>query len=69
MKPVALFRDPFREGDNVIVLCDTWTWKDKYFTELVPANTNFRYFCNEIMKTIVDKEKPWFGIEQEYTLL
>jgi len=45
------------------VLCDTWTWKDKDFSELVPANTNFRFFCNEIMKTIVEKEKPWFGIE------
>jgi len=63
MKPVAFYRDPFREGDNILVLCDTYTWKDGTFKELVPANTNFRYFCNKIMETIVEKEKPWFGIE------
>ena len=24
MKPVAMFRDPFRLGDNLIVMCDTY---------------------------------------------
>jgi len=35
---------------------------------LKPANTNFRAFAKQIFDAKLD-EKPWFGIEQEYTLL
>ena len=43
LKPVAMYKDPFRRGDNIIVLCDAYNWEDKSFTKLIPANTNFRH--------------------------
>ena len=68
IKPVAYFPDPFRGGDNVLVLCEGFCWADTAFTKLVPNNTNFRAHA----KPIFDQgaaEESWYGIEQEYTLL
>jgi glutamine synthetase len=70
LKPVAMFRDPFRRGDNIIVMCESWVWENKDFKQLVPANTNFRHFAKQIWDDAkVVGEKTWYGIEQEYTLL
>lgn len=60
--PVALYRDPFRRGDNVLVLCDTYGFDKK------PTKSNLRFACAEAAECVADLE-PWFGIEQEYTLL
>lgn len=70
LKPVAFFKDPFRRQDNIIVMCETYKWEDNTFTNLVPANTNFRHHAMKIWddKRVAD-EKTWYGIEQEYTLL
>jgi glutamine synthetase len=68
MKPVAYYRDPFRQGDNILVMCDTYQWKDKTCKDLIPANTNFRKYTEEIWNAHPE-EIPWFGIEQEYTFL
>ena len=67
MKPVAYFPDPFRGGDNILVLCTTYVWADEEKSKLKPSNTNFRHYCEPIFEDtkIFD---PWFGIEQEYTL-
>jgi len=62
LKPVAIFRDPFRCGKNKLVMCDVY----KYNME--PAETNHRKQCAEVMKRAADTH-PWFGIEQEYVLL
>ena len=68
MKPVAMFPDPFRGGDNIIVLVEAFQWEDTTYSKLVPANSNFRHFAQPIFDACKD-EKPWYGIEQEYTLL
>jgi glutamine synthetase len=68
MKPVAYYPDPFRGGDNIIVLTETYVWADQSFSKLVPANTNFRHFAKRIFDAGMFEE-PWFGIEQEYSLL
>ncbi|XP_063966742.1 glutamine synthetase-like [Lytechinus pictus] len=62
LKPAALFRDPFRRGENKLLICDVYKYDWR------PAETNFRKTCNEVMDRAADTE-PWFGIEQEYTLL
>lgn len=67
LKPVFYFPDPFRGGDNIMVLCETYQWADASFKELAPTNTNFRHFAKNIFDA-APAEKPWFGIEQEYTL-
>jgi glutamine synthetase len=61
LRPAAIFKDPFRGGSNILVLCDTMS------PDGTPLATNSRAPA----KAIFDKalgEEPWFGIEQEYTL-
>jgi len=68
MKPVAFFRDPFRGGNHILVLTETFIWEDKTYKKLIPANSNFRHYATDIFNANTE-EKPWYGIEQEYTLL
>jgi glutamine synthetase len=68
IKPVFFFPDPFRGGDNIMVLTETYTWSDNTYKNLVPTNTNFRHFAKKIFDSNT-AEEPWFGIEQEYTIL
>ncbi|XP_076281800.1 glutamine synthetase 2 isoform X2 [Lasioglossum baleicum] len=60
--PVAIYNDPFRRGNNKLVLCDT------YHSDKTPTASNKRFKCNEAMEA-VKNEDPWFGIEQEHTFL
>ena len=61
LQPVAIFKDPFRKGDNILVLCET-TKPDG-----TPLTTNTRNAANATFQKDLAAE-PWFGIEQEYTL-
>jgi glutamine synthetase len=61
IRPVAIFPDPFRGGDNILVLTEC------YNSDGSPNKFNYRHECNKLMEA--NKEhKPWFGLEQEYTL-
>lgn len=61
LKPRAMWKDPIRGGNNMLVLCDT------FIPGNGPANSNFRIECAEIMEK-VKEEEPWFAYEQEYIL-
>ncbi|XP_069792172.1 glutamine synthetase-like [Narcine bancroftii] len=60
--PVGIFRDPFTLDPNKLVLCEVRKYNGK------PAETNLRYSCKKVMEQAKDAH-PWFGLEQEYTLL
>jgi len=61
LRPVSIYRDPFRGGDNIIALATT------YNSDGTPNRTNYRHEAAKTMELAKDTV-PWFGIEQEYTL-
>jgi len=64
LQPVRFWRDPFRGGDNILVLCECLHPLSK---KPIETNTRARakvIFANDIVK----KEVTWYGIEQEYTM-
>jgi len=75
MVPRAIFKDPFRKGENVLVMCDVYEppkpgdmLGDDIRDRMKPLPSNTRHACALTMEKYKD-EVPWFGIEQEYTLL
>ncbi|KAK8138959.1 putative glutamine synthetase protein [Apiospora sp. TS-2023a] len=61
LKPVAVFPDPFRGVPNILVLAECWN------ADGTPNKYNHRHECEKLMSTHA-AHKPWFGLEQEYTL-
>lgn len=62
LKPKARYPCPFRKGDNIIVLCDTYT------NENTPLKTNTRFDANYLFEKKIE-EIPWFGLEQEFFII
>lgn len=60
--PRATFNDPFRTGNNILVLCDC------YNKEMETISTNTRYNADKIFDQVLDHH-IWFGIEQEYVMI
>jgi glutamine synthetase len=55
--PQAIFRDPFRRGNNILVICDAYTPAG------VPIPTNKRAAAAEIFaKKEVAEEVPWYTL-------
>eukprot|EP00116_Pleurobrachia_bachei_P009261 sb/3469523/ len=54
LRPVAIFRDPFRRGDNILVMCECYTFDDK------PHPSNKRSECLSVMEKVA-AEHPCVG--------
>jgi glutamine synthetase len=46
LRPVAIFKDPFRKGDNILVLCET------YNNDGTPNTANHRHHANKVMEAV-----------------
>jgi glutamine synthetase len=61
LKPVKIINDPIRKNGKII-LCET------YFPNGDVHPSNNRFLANQIFMRSL-KEKPWFGLEQEYFMI
>lgn len=59
VRPVAIYPDPFRGENDLLVLCDTWLPNGE------PHSTNTRITAKNIFDQSPDLE-PMFGLEQEF---
>ncbi|KAJ0180748.1 hypothetical protein K1T71_004152 [Dendrolimus kikuchii] len=62
LKPCAIYKDPFRCEPHVLILCEV------YHSDGKPAASNNRKYCNNLCE-LHAAEEPWFGLEQEYTMV
>jgi glutamine synthetase len=62
LRPVFVCPDPLRGGRNVLVMAEV------LLVDLKPHPSNTRAACVKTAKKYAAQE-PWFGIEQEYTML
>ena len=63
LKPVFQCPDPIRGGNNILVMCETFL-TDKE----TPHPTNTRALAREAEEKYGNQD-PWFGLEQEYTMI
>jgi len=61
--PAVCYPDPFNDPGDILVLCETWNYDKSQ-----PTRTNNRVKCKEVMSRAKGHD-PWFGMEQEFTLL
>ena len=62
LKPIMVTADPLRGGKNLLVFCEVEN------VDMTPHDSNTRFLCEDVELQFKDQE-PWFGIEQEYTLV
>ena len=62
-RPVRVVPDPIRGAPHVLVMCEVFS------PDGTPHPTNTRAQLREIMSDKVKESQPWFGFEQEYTML
>lgn len=74
LQPKKIFADPFRGGNHILVLCDTYVpplachavadpWEN-----MAPHISNHRAACEEVMKQAT-QQQPVFTMQQDYTLI
>jgi glutamine synthetase len=64
LKPVKIIKDPTRDGSSFLVLCEVFEADGK-----TPHKSNHRAKVREVMGLGGELLDPWFGFEQEYTLI
>ncbi len=64
LKPVRFVTDPIRGEGNYLVLCEVYDPDG-----VTPHKSNRRAELRRVLDAGAAKEDPWFGFEQEYTLL
>ena len=62
LRPVFVCKDPIRSWPHILVMCEVLD------TNMDPHPTNKRDFCSSQEQRTKSLD-PWFGMEQEYTLL
>ena len=62
LKPVRFVRDSIQEDSHYLVMCEVFQ------PDGSPHPSNTRAKLREVLDAGAAKEKPWFGVEQEYTL-
>lgn len=62
LKPVGVYPDPIRGGNNKLVMCEVM------LPDMTPDPTNTRARCAAAAEKYADFDM-WFGIEQEYTFM
>jgi glutamine synthetase len=60
--PRAIFKDPFRRGNHILVMCDTSQ------PDGTPLPTNTRAPAQKIFEKVGDDARPMFAFEQEYSI-
>jgi len=60
LRPVSVFNDPIRKGNNKLVICEV------LLVDMSPHPSNTRAACGEVA-TAVRNDEYLFGLEQEYT--
>lgn len=72
LKPRKIFSDPFRKGDHILVLCDTFLppllGDFEPTDQLQPHPSNNRAPCEAVSRKAAGSE-PMFAVEQEYLVL
>ena len=59
IKPQAIYKCPFRRGNNILVMCDIYEPTGK------PLKDNNRHWAKQLFDKNLDA-KPWYGMEQEF---
>ena len=62
LKPVSFVKDPIRAGENYLVLCEVFN------ADYTEHSSNTRSTLRKYLEQGGEKEDPWIGFEQEYTL-
>tara|TARA_B100000405_G_C16695037_1_gene414233 strand:+ start:339 stop:1361 length:1023 start_codon:yes stop_codon:yes gene_type:complete len=60
LKPVSIFKDPIRGGDNILVMCEVMN------ADGTVHESNHRAALSEVAEKYANQD-AWFGVEQEYT--
>lgn len=63
LKPVAIFRDPFRPNHSAYLV-----WCEMMDKEIKPLKNSNRTIALKVFEKF-ESEEPWFGLEQEYFIV